>query len=159
MVTLPIRIHITIELIAMHIACYRLTLHRLAANYRHFAIVSDNRPSVSPLYRRERGHTTNGISVLEYAEEKPWDDLEIRVFPGADGTFTLYEDEGDNYNYENGVYTEIPMSWNEHTRQFTLGARKGQYPNMSDRRKFRITLPDGSLRAVDYEGKKMTVKF
>lgn len=111
-----------------------------------------------PLFARDGAIIPLGPDV-QYASEKPWDDLEIRVFPGADGTFTLYEDEGDNYNYESGAYTEIPMTWNERNRQFTLGARKGQYPGMLENRKFRITLPDGTIRTVDYQGKKMTVKF
>lgn len=41
---------------------------------------------------------------MQYTGEKPWDHLEIRIYPGADGDFTLYEDEGNNYNYERGVY-------------------------------------------------------
>ena len=45
---------------------------------------------------------------VQYATEKPWDNLELRVYAGADGSFVLYEDEFDNYNYELGAYTEIP---------------------------------------------------
>jgi len=50
---------------------------------------------------------------VEYAAEKPADPIELRVYRGADGSFTLYEDENDNYAYEKGVYATIPMRWNE----------------------------------------------
>ena len=61
--------------------------------------------------------------VMQYIGEKTWDELELHIFPGADATFTLYEDEGDNYNYEKGAYTTIPMKWNERTRTLTIGER------------------------------------
>ena len=47
--------------------------------------------------------------------------LKVCVYPGADGNFVLYEDEGNNYNYENGAYTEIPMTWNDAKRTLTIG--------------------------------------
>ena len=46
---------------------------------------------------------------VQYATEKKWDNLELRVYPGADGKFTLYEDENDNYNYEKGAYSTITL--------------------------------------------------
>ena len=52
--------------------------------------------------------------------EKKWDNLKVCVYPGADGNFVLYEDEGNNYNYENGAYTEIPMTWNDAKRTLTI---------------------------------------
>ena len=56
--------------------------------------------------------------------EKPWSHLELKVYAGANGNFILYEDEFDNYNYEKGAYTEIPISWNNASRKLTIGARK-----------------------------------
>ena len=53
---------------------------------------------------------------MQYTGEKPWDNLEIRLYPGADGTFMLYEDEGDTYNYERGIYSTIPFHWNDRSR-------------------------------------------
>lgn len=50
---------------------------------------------------------------VQYAAEKPWDALEVVVYPGADGSFVLYEDTGDGYGYEKGEFTEIPMRWDE----------------------------------------------
>ena len=75
---------------------------------------------------------------VQYSTEKPWDALEIRVYPGADGQFTLYEDEFDNHHYQQGAYSEIPMSWDEASKTLTIGARKGNYDGMLQNRKFRI---------------------
>jgi alpha-D-xyloside xylohydrolase len=96
---------------------------------------------------------------MQYVGEKAWDHLELRVYPGADATFTLYEDEGDNYNYERGVYTTIPMTWNDRTRTLTIGQRKGNYPGMLQSRKFTIVLPDNTSKVVEYQGEPITVKM
>ena len=96
---------------------------------------------------------------MQYVGEKAWDHLELRVYPGADATFTLYEDEGDNYNYERGVYTTIPMTWNDRTRTLTIGQRKGNYPGMLQSRKFTIVLPDNTSKVVEYQGEPITAKM
>jgi len=80
--------------------------------------------------------------LVQYSTEKTWDNLIIRVYPGANGEFTLYEDEGDNYNYEKGKYTTIRMSWNDYKRELTIGTRKGSYKGMLKDRSFRIVLVD-----------------
>jgi alpha-D-xyloside xylohydrolase len=85
--------------------------------------------------------------------------LKVCVYPGADGNFVLYEDEGNNYNYENGAYTEIPMTWNDAKRTLTIDARRGCYEGMLDERKFTVRMPDGSEKTVLYKGKKINVKF
>ena len=96
---------------------------------------------------------------MQYVGEKTWDNLEIRVYPGADASFTLYEDEGDNYNYERGVYATIPMQWNDKTRTLVIGQRKGQYPGMLQSRRFTIILPDGTQKTVDYNGSEVQLKI
>ena len=96
---------------------------------------------------------------MQYVGEKSWDNLELRVYPGANGSFTLYEDEGDGYNYEKGAYTTILFSWNDRSRTLTIGDRKGLYPGMLQSRQFTIVLPDGTPKTVSYEGKAVTVKF
>ena len=96
---------------------------------------------------------------MQYVGEKAWDHLELRVYPGADGSFTLYEDEGDNYNYEQGAYTTIAFSWNDRARTLTIGARQGNYPGMILNRKFTVILPDGPSRQVDYDGNDITIKL
>jgi len=96
---------------------------------------------------------------VQYAEEKPWDNLEIRVYPGADGSFTLYEDETNGYNYEKGIFSEIDFKWADRSRTLTIDRRKGEFPGMLQQRRFNIVLPDGTSRTVEYNGRKQTVKF
>lgn len=113
---------------------------------------------ILPLYVKAGSIIPMGPQV-QYATEKPWDNLELRVYTGADASFTLYEDEFDNYNYERGAYTEIPILWNEASKRLTIGARKGSYEGMLKNRKFTIVLPDGTRKVVDYAGKAVNVKF
>ena len=96
--------------------------------------------------------------VMMYAEESKWDNLDIVVYPGADAEFTLYEDEGDNYNYEKGVYSTITFKWNDKAGKLTVGAAQGEFPGMLKNRKFnvRIVGKDG-VRTVDYNGQEVTL--
>jgi alpha-D-xyloside xylohydrolase len=96
---------------------------------------------------------------MQYVGEKAWDNLEMRVYPGANGSFTLYEDEGDNYNYEKGDYATITFQWNDSKKQLTIGERKGQYPGMLQKRHFTIVLPNGQQKVVDYSGQQMIVNL
>jgi alpha-D-xyloside xylohydrolase len=108
--------------------------------------------------------------AVQYAEEKKWDSLQLRVYPGADGKFVLYEDEHDNYNYEKGMYAAITFSWNDKKRTLTISDRNGSFPGMLGSRKFSVVVvtpskggegktvvaPDAE---VNYSGKKMIVKL
>ena len=94
---------------------------------------------------------------MQYVGEKAWDDLEIRVYPGADGSFVLYEDEGDSYNYEKGAYSTIPFTWNDKSRTLTIGERKGFFIGMWATRQFTLVLPDGSTKVVSYDGSTLAV--
>ena len=107
---------------------------------------------------------------VQYATEKPWDNLEIRIYPGANGQFTLYEDEFDNRNFESGQYTEIPMTWNNETKTLTIGARQGSYSGMLESRQFSIVvvnaekgMGDGNSTTYDsvvtYTGKQLTIQL
>ena len=96
---------------------------------------------------------------MQYVGEKAWDNLEIRVYPGANGSFVLYEDEGDSYNYEKGVYSTITFSWNDKARKLTIGARKGDFPGMLKSRQFTIILPDGRQRHVSYSGAECIISL
>jgi alpha-D-xyloside xylohydrolase len=78
--------------------------------------------------------------MVQYATEKKWDDLEIRVYPGADGEFVLYEDENDNYNYEKGIYSLIKFNWDDAHKMLTIDSRKGVYPGMLKKHTFNILL-------------------
>jgi alpha-D-xyloside xylohydrolase len=108
--------------------------------------------------------------AVQYAEEKKWDSLQIRVYPGADGKFVLYEDENDNYNYEKGMYATINFNWDDKKRTLTISDRSGSFPGMLSSRKFSFVVvtaykggegntvvkPDAE---VTYSGKKVTVKL
>ena len=96
---------------------------------------------------------------MQYVGEKAWDSLEIRVYPGADGSFTFYEDEGDNYNYEKDVYSTITFKWNDRTRTLTIGQRQGSFPGMLNNRKFTVVLPDGQKKEANYHGNEIQVKL
>ena len=93
---------------------------------------------------------------MQYTGEKPWDNLELRLYPGADGTFTLYEDEGDTYRYEQGVYTTIRFDWNDQARTLTIAERQGSYPGMLSSRQFTVILPDGTTKTISYHGHPVT---
>jgi alpha-D-xyloside xylohydrolase len=94
---------------------------------------------IMPLYVKAGSILPIGPKV-QYATEKKWDNLEIRVYEGADGKFTLYEDENDNYNYEKGMYSTITFSWNDAKKSLTINGRKGTFPGMIRERKFRIVI-------------------
>lgn len=100
---------------------------------------------------------------VQYAEEKKWDDLEIRVYKGADGTFVLYEDEFDNYNYEEGAYSEIAFKWDDSSRKLTIAKRKGDFDGMLNQRRFNIKLIEqgitNEVHTVDYSGDKITLRL
>ena len=114
-----------------------------------------------PLYIKSGSIIPFGPQV-QYANEKKWDNLEIRIYPGANGEFTLYEDENDNYNYEKGVYSTINFTWNEAKKSLTINDRKGSFPGMLSTRKFSIvvvTTDKKNDKTVTYSGKKVVVKL
>jgi alpha-D-xyloside xylohydrolase len=99
---------------------------------------------------------------VQFATEKKWDDLEIRVYPGANAEFTLYEDENDNYNYEKGVYSTISFTWNDTKKSLTVNERKGSFPEMLTERKFKVVIVSDSqkfVKEVIYKGTKVSVKL
>jgi len=114
-----------------------------------------------PLYIKAGSILPFGPQV-QYATEKKWDNLEIRVYPGANGAFTLYEDENDNYNYEKGAYSTILFTWNEAQKVLTINDRKGAFPGMLTTRKFNISIvEDGKKidKVLTYSGKKIKVSL
>ena len=96
---------------------------------------------------------------MQYVGEKAWNNLEMRIYPGADAEFSLYEDEGDNYNYEQGYYSNIIFTWSDRTRTLHISARQGGYKGMLLDRKFTLVLPDGTTRTIDYNGNQVSVRF
>ncbi|MBR1668445.1 MAG: DUF5110 domain-containing protein [Bacteroidaceae bacterium] len=85
--------------------------------------------------------------------------MTLRVYPGADAEFTLYEDEGTNYNYEQGKFATIRMAWNDAKRTLTLDARQGSFEGMLKERTFVVQMLNGATTTVTYSGKKVTVKL
>ncbi len=77
---------------------------------------------------------------LRYTGEKPADPLEIRVYPGADSSFVLYEDQGDTYDYEAGARSTIPLRWEDERRALTIGEREGRFPGMLQTRTMRVVV-------------------
>jgi len=77
---------------------------------------------------------------LQYSNEKPADPIELRIYPGADAEYTLYEDEGDSYRYEKGVYATIPLHWNDQSKTLSIGARQGNFPGMLSQRTFHVVV-------------------
>jgi alpha-D-xyloside xylohydrolase len=81
---------------------------------------------------------------------RPEDPIELRVYPGADGDFTIYEDQNDGYAYQQGAYATIPIHWNDETRTLTIGIRKGQFPGMLTHRTFNVVfVGDGHGAGID----------
>lgn len=96
---------------------------------------------------------------IQYAAEQPGAVIGVKVYPGQDGVFTLYEDEGDNYNYENGAYSTIEMSWSETDQALTIGKRIGSYDGMPTTRQFAVEIigkPGQHL--VSYQGDPIVVR-
>lgn len=124
---------------------------------------------IIPVYVKAGSVIPVGPSV-QYAEEKKWDNLEIRIYPGANGKFVLYEDENDNYNYERGVYSTITFTWDDAKKTLTIGDRNGSFPGMLNERKFNIVivgvnkgvgenLTSQADKVITYTGKKVFIKF
>src|SRR5665648_295189 len=107
---------------------------------------------------------------VQYASEKPAEAIEIRVYPGANGGFSLYEDENDNYNYEKGMYSTIAFQWDDANHQLTIGNRKGSFSGMLDKRSFKIIVVGKSKgtgieltgtpdKTVQYDGNEQVVQM
>ena len=108
--------------------------------------------------------------VVQYALEKNGAPTELRIYPGKDADFVLYEDEGDSYRYERGIYQTIRMHWDDARKLLRIGDRTGTYPGAEETRVFRVTLVDTTRgigagptehpqRIVTYAGKRTTVSL
>jgi alpha-D-xyloside xylohydrolase len=106
--------------------------------------------------------------TMQYTGQLPADTLELRVYKGADGQFVLYEDEGDNYNYEKGMFSTINFSWDDAKSILTIGKRNGNFPGMLSKRVFRLVVvapgagtgtnfPENFKADVNYNGKEIKV--
>lgn len=104
----------------------------------------------------------------QYTDEHRDSPLELRIYPGRDGRFTLYEDESDGYNYEKGQFSTISFSWTDATKTLSISKRKGSFPGMLRNRKFIIELAgQGSntglmankiCQTVNYYGNQLKIR-
>ncbi len=122
-----------------------------------------------PLYVRAGSIIPIGPDI-QFTGDQLHAPIELWVYPGQDGVFTLYDDEGDNYNYEQGLFATIRMTWHDATRQLTLGERQGSYAGMAVGRVFRVIIAghrpfDPQLaqtapaREVRYDGRNIVVEL
>lgn len=95
---------------------------------------------------------------VQYAAESMGGTLDIHVYPGDDASFTLYEDAGDDYAYENGESSTITFKWNDSRRTLEIGAVKGSYAGMPATRTIKVTVGD-STEEISYSGRKVKVRF
>lgn len=128
-------------------------------------LIADAPLEIMPLFARSGSILPIGPDIQHTGEgsDAP---INLYIYPGQDGHFTLYEDEGDNYNYEQHMFARIPISWNEHSQQLTIGLREGNYPGMPAAREFRlikcsedgITQPDeAQMPGLLYTGQQIVV--
>lgn len=107
---------------------------------------------------------------MEWSDQKKAELINLYVYEGGNATFTLYEDEGTNYNYEKGKYATIDFNYDEATKTLTISDRKGDFDGMLKNRRFNVVCispkapralslinPNGKM--VNYSGKKVTVKL
>ncbi|MCQ2150208.1 MAG: glycoside hydrolase family 31 protein [Bacteroidales bacterium] len=112
-----------------------------------------------PVYVRGGSILPIGPDV-QFASEKTWDSLQIRIYPGADADFELYEDAGDGYAYEHGECSIIPMHWDNDARTLTIGKRQGSFDGMPVERDFPVVIVrPGSACGLDNESSDITVHY
>ena len=125
--------------------------------------------NIMPLYVKSGSIIPMG-PFKQYATEKPEDPIELRIYPGADGSFVLYEDENDNYNYEKGQFATIQFLWNENEQTLTIGKRVGDFSGMLKIRTFNVIvvkenhgvgegITEISDRDVSYNGQEQIISF
>ena len=106
---------------------------------------------------------------MEWTTEKLADPIELRIYPGADGDFVLYEDENDGYAYEKGAHATIAMHWEDAVKTLTVGAREGSFNGMLKERTFKVVIVKGGHGvgigetvgadvSVSYGGEQVVVK-
>ena len=108
-------------------------------------------------------------TARQYASQQTEEPMEIRIYPGTDASFTLYEDEGDNYHYEKGLFSTIGLSWDDSESTLTIADREGTFPGMVQTRTFRLRLckPASDKEAtgnestvkITYHGRKKSIQI
>jgi len=116
-----------------------------------------------PLYVRAGSIVPMGPVDLQYATEKPEAPYEIRIYPGTNATFTLYEDDNETYAYEKGQRATYDLTWNDAGKILTIGARQGTFPGLVGTRQLDIVLVSGNAapvsKTVTYAGQALDIAF
>lgn len=131
-------------------------------------IVTETPVEIIPLYVHAGSILPLGPDI-QYATQR-FDPVEIRIYPGNNGEFVLYDDEKDGYGYEKGVYSTVNLKWNDKQKQLTIGARTGSYPGMPVKRFFNVIIvgPNQGIgdkvyrqvkSIVEYDGKEQVVNL
>lgn len=112
-----------------------------------------------PLFVRAGAIVPTGPDI-QYTEEQTEASIHLKIYPGANGSFTLYEDEGDNYNYEKDKYATIHITWENANRTLTLESRVGCFDGMQQHRQFSIDLAGEDRQTViSYSGEQVSVQL
>jgi alpha-D-xyloside xylohydrolase len=118
---------------------------------------------ILPLYVRAGSIVPMG-PLVQYATQSPQAPYQIRIYPGADARFTLYEDDNETYDYEKGRFATYDLVWNDRARTLTIGARKGTFPGLVRQRRLDLVLMNRTAstqkaRSVTYRGSRTVVSF
>lgn len=112
---------------------------------RHYAggqtVVADAPLERMPVFVPEGAILPLG-PAMEWSDERTADTINLYVYTGHDACFSLYEDEGTNYNYESGKYANIMIKWDESRQQLTFCQREGAFSGMLERRFFNVIFVD-----------------
>ncbi|NDW17760.1 DUF5110 domain-containing protein [Dysgonomonas sp. 216] len=114
-----------------------------------------------PLFVRQGSIVPMG-PVIQHTGELRGKDIRISVYPGKNTSFTFYEDEGDNYNYEQDAYSTIELNWNDKKKTLTFGKRNGEFSDMEKVRTIHVDLHDKNkvvTKTVSYSGNETSCKF
>jgi len=132
--------------------------------------ITANAPiNIIPIFVRSGSIIPMG-PFIQYAMQSKGDTVELRIYPGTDGKFNLYEDEGDNFNYQQGKFSLIPLEWNDKNKTLIIGDRIGEYDGMIKNKLFLIYVVDKNNgvgieqnkkpdKIIYYSGKKISTKF
>ena len=125
-------------------------------------VVADAPLEIMPLYVKAGSIVPLG-PLVQYSTEKPADPIELRIYPGADATFTLYEDENDNFNYRKGQYQKITFRYDDSEKTVTISQPEGMFPGSLPQRTFHVVKvgagSDIAQQTVHYQGEEAIVKL
>jgi alpha-D-xyloside xylohydrolase len=108
-----------------------------------------------PLYVKA-GSIVPMAEAVQHSGESSNSELRLLVYPGADGAFTIYQDENDNYNYEKGEYALIDLSWHDGSSTLIIGKRKGTYAGMPEVINFTVEIIGREPYKVTYAGEEIS---